>query len=91
MQAIMPGSSTPKRILEASEEDAYSEQPWVKITKHDRDGYANSTSASRSSSRSSYGRASNVRLLNDEIQSLYVDSETKAIGSQEQNCKSLTL
>ena len=75
--ASCSGSSTPKRPLEVDEEDPQSEGKRWNLKRHQHDVYATSVSASlsRSSSRSSYGRASSVKILNDEVLKMSVGSD----------------
>jgi hypothetical protein len=83
----MTGCSTPKRPLEVDEEDSQSENYRWNLKRHQHDVYATSVSASRSSSRSSYDRASSVKILSDEVQKLFVGSEERVVEPPPRNCK----
>jgi hypothetical protein len=83
----MTGYSTPKRPLEVDEEDSQSEDYRWNLKRQQHDVYATSVSASRSSSRSSYARASTVKILSDEVQKLFVGSEERVVEPPHRNCK----
>jgi hypothetical protein len=85
----MTGCSTPKRPLEVDGEDSQSENCRWNLKKQKNDVYPTSVSASRSSSRSSYGRASSVKILSDEVQKLFVGSEQRVVEPPQRNCQHL--
>ena len=81
----MTGHSTPKRPLEVDEEESQSGDHRWNLKRHQHDVYATSISASRSSSRSSDGRASSVKILSDEVHNLTVGSEERLVDTPQRN------
>ena len=78
----MTGSSAPKRPLEVDEQDSPIEGYRWKRLQHDA---SPSVPASRSSSRSSCGRSSSVRILSDGVQHMVVDSEEGVVEAPQKN------
>jgi hypothetical protein len=87
----MAGCLTPKRLLEVSEEEDSQgdyHRSFLKKPKHDV--YATSVPVSRSSSQSSCGRASSVKILSDQVQQMFVSPEQRMIEPLQRNCKLLS-
>jgi hypothetical protein len=84
----MAGCLLPKRLLEVSEEEDSQgdyHRSYLKKPKHDV--YAASVPVSRSFSRSSYGRDSSVKILNDQVQQMFVSPEQRMTELLQRNCK----
>jgi hypothetical protein len=84
----MFGRSTAKRPLEVDEdEDSQRENHRLNLKKYQHDVCSRSVSASRSSSRSSYGRASSLKTLSDEVQTMFVGFEEGVAEAPSRNCR----
>lgn len=83
----MPDHSTGKRPFEVDEDEDPERENHRLDLKRLHDVYSRSVSASRSSSRSSYGRASSLETLNNEVQKMFVASEPGVAGAAPRNCK----
>jgi hypothetical protein len=87
LDPVMSGCSTLKRPLEVKEdEDSQSEYYRLNLKRYQHDVFARSVSASRSSSHSSYGRASSVKILGD-VEEVFVGSDERVVEPLQRNCK----
>lgn len=84
----MSGRPTAKRPCDVDEdEDSQRENHRLNLKSYQHDVYSRSVSTSRSSSRSSYGRASSLKTLSDEVQTLFVGFEEGVAEAPPTNCK----
>jgi hypothetical protein len=84
----MSSRSTAKRPLEVDEdEDSQRENHRLNLKRYQHNVYPRPASASRSSPRKSYGRASSLKTLSDEVQKIFVSLEEGAAEAPSRSCK----